>query len=476
MILSQGWIRHQPPYRYFMSVLGIDIGTTSISASVVDEGTGEVLKKTTVQNGAFIKSSNAWEKIQDPNEILASVNHMIEASLREFTTINAIGLTGQMHGILYVDSQGESVSPLYIWQDERGNLDYREGVSYAAYLSKLTGYSLATGFGLVTHFFNMQNHLVPNECKQICTISDYCAMKLTGEKKALIHVSNAASLGIFNTEQQEFDKKAVVKAGISCDLLPPVVKEIKLVGDTKGAIPVAIAIGDNQASFLGAVNDMKDSVLVNIGTGSQLSLLNDKSYSYEEDLEVRPLIGDKTILVGAPLCGGKSYELLEKFFESVLKMADIPIKNLFSYMNDINCTDFEENELPIITPKFSGTRKNPNLQASITNINNHNFTAQHFILAMLEGITKELFDLYACIQTQQMFKAKRLIGSGNGIRKNSLLRKFLSKTFELELKVPVYDEEAAYGACLFALVGKGYFENIETAQKIIKYEDEDKID
>lgn len=112
-----------------------------------------------------------------------------------YPDIKGIGVTGQMHGILYLNEQGEAVSPLYTWQDGRGNQLYRDNKTYAAYLSDETGYALATGFGLVTHFYNQVNGLVPGDAKQICTIMDYVVMKLAGQKTPLTDYSNGASIG-----------------------------------------------------------------------------------------------------------------------------------------------------------------------------------------------------------------------------------------------------------------------------------------
>ena len=58
--------------------------------------------------------------------------------------------------------------------------------------------------------------------------------------------------------------------GIDIPYIPTVTDDYTIVGfaDT---VPVSVAIGDNQASFLGSVRDIDNSVLVNIGTGSQIS-------------------------------------------------------------------------------------------------------------------------------------------------------------------------------------------------------------
>ena len=70
---------------------------------------------------------------------------------QEHPDIGGIGVTGQMHGILYLDELGRAVSPLYTWQDQRG-AERLTQQTYAERLSELTGYTLSTGYGVVTHF------------------------------------------------------------------------------------------------------------------------------------------------------------------------------------------------------------------------------------------------------------------------------------------------------------------------------------
>ena len=63
----------------------------------------------------------------------------------------------------------------------------------------------------------------------------------------------------------------------------------------------------------------------------------------------------------------------------------------------------------------------------------------------------------------------KILGSGNGVRKNKALIKAFEDRFGAEMKVPVHMEEAAFGAALFGLISCGIFENAKEAQKIIKY-------
>ena len=139
-----------------MNILGIDIGTTTVTALVLDSEKSEVLKACTLKNDSFIEGK-AFEKLQNPNLIIEIVKDAVK-NVTESHNIDAIGITGQMHGIVYLDKDNKPCSPLMIWQDERGNETYKDGLSYAEYLTKETGLKAASGFGLTTHFYNLINN------------------------------------------------------------------------------------------------------------------------------------------------------------------------------------------------------------------------------------------------------------------------------------------------------------------------------
>ena len=136
-----------------MNTLGIDIGTTGICGICVDCESGEILNSVNVNNDSFIKTENSYERIQDLARIMEIVTDIAGRLVTEDT--KAIGISNQMHGVLYTDCGGKAVSPLYTWQDERGNLEYKEGKTYAQHIGSFAGY------GLVSDFYNRENGLVP---------------------------------------------------------------------------------------------------------------------------------------------------------------------------------------------------------------------------------------------------------------------------------------------------------------------------
>ena len=120
-----------------MKILGIDIGTTTITALLLDASRGNILKSCTLKNDSFI-SGRPFEKLQSPQKIIETVKTAIEEICGD-TRPDAIGVTGQMHGILYLDGSFAPCSPLMIWQDERGNEFFKDNLTYAQHLTAETG-------------------------------------------------------------------------------------------------------------------------------------------------------------------------------------------------------------------------------------------------------------------------------------------------------------------------------------------------
>lgn len=430
-----------------MKALGLDIGTTSISAVVYDSNIG-VLEARSAKNDSFLPGES-WERLQDPDKIFHTALSLLDTLLKTHTSVAALGVTGQMHGIVYLDSCGNPVSPLYTWQDGRGDLPYSDGYSWADRLSEMTGYTLSSGYGMVTHFYNLHHGLIPENAAVFCTIHDYLAMKLSGRTRPVTDPTDAASLGLFDAVNGCFDTAALKKAGIACSFLPEIVEK-PCIGTALCGIPVFTAIGDNQASFLGACGGRTDALLVNIGTGGQVSVYS-PVYMQTETMETRPFPDGGWLLVGASLCGGRSYALLERFFRETVKMVTGNDGDAYSAMMHALDTCVPFSDLPIAVTTFQGTRKDPSKRGSFLNISADNFTPQHFIASVMQGMADELFALYKGYLDQGGTPPSVMIGSGNGLRKNRHLCRTFEKTFHCSMILSENEEEAACGAAIYAV-------------------------
>lgn len=463
-----------------MKAVGIDIGTTTICGVLMDGDRGGILDARTLPNDTVIEAGEgrSWEHLQDPERILEKCRRILGEYRELYQDIGSVGVTGQMHGILYVDREGKAVSPLYTWQDRRGDLPCRApGLPEKTYVEDLngkTGYRTASGFGLATHYYHVKNGSVPERAVTLCTIPDYVGMSLAGEKRPLMHQSMAASLGLYDLEHSCFDKAALQKAGVDEKFMPEVTRENRTVGCLKDLAPappcqVSVALGDNQASFLGSVGP-EEKLLLNVGTGSQISACTGQLVKTKE-AECRPYLGETWLIAGSPLCGGYAYSLLKRFVEEIFALDGIaPAHSVYELLNGAARQIYEKKEREAqVDTRFNGSRSNPSLTGSIRGLTENTFHLGQFALGTLKGICEELHRYYEEFP-EEVKRAATLVGSGNGIRMNPLLQEVCRQRFGMEMKIPLYSEEAGYGAALFSLLASGYYERLEEAQRRIRYQ------
>ncbi len=504
-----------------MITIGLDIGTTKICGVLKKDAA--VLLTVSRANDAGLPKEKNFEDCQDParilflvDEILAELFRAAEKDRRNadagFTMsmsdtpkqseLYAIGLSAQMHGILYVDAEGEAVSPFYTWRDTRGNErwisedaekgreredskeredsrkredskaneDSKKNKSYSEKLSELTGYSLAPRFGAVLHFYNLCNGLVPKNAVKICNIGDYVAMKLTGRKTPLIHPTMAASFGCFDLEKLDFDREALKAARLDEGFFPSVGRE-ELVGkleraeesaenmETRRFVPVTMALGDNQASYLGTV-PKPGALLINIGTGSQLSVSGDEIRSFQH-LECRPYLNGQFLYVGASLSGGRAYAELKDFFKETgglresRKRKNIGSQTLTSFSDEEIYEAMNHEALRALSSENSKSLQGtsggmmPDRLVIGETMSDRMVIGEtmsgQMVLGVIDGIIDELYRFYEEIGGSD----RVLYGSGNGIRKNPAMQKAIEKRFGRKLILSEEKEEAATGAALY---------------------------
>ena len=429
-----------------MKTLGIDLGTTSISCSVIDWDTTTQIVKKTISSNSEIITENKWEKTQNVSNIICLSLTTINECIKNIPDISAIGITGQMHGILYLDGECNAISDLVTWEDERGNLDYKNDMTYAEYISHTTGYVVATGYGVATHFYNLVNNLIPDNAKYICTIMDYLAIKLCNLNKPFTHSSNAMSLGLFDINNNSFDAVALNEIGIDKCFLPIVIEGEKMIGKTKTGIPVAIPIGDNQAGVLGIIENDNDCVL-NIGTSSQISIMCEKPI---EGFENRPFVNGKYIAIGPGLCGGSALKLLNRMICMICKefSKEVGQDAVFDIMEKVAEKEISNENRIITNTQFRGNRQNPKNRGSINNISTDNFNPGQLVLSFYRGICDEMFEYYK--QMPEDYKNGRIVLSGNVFRKNYMMRKIAAEVFNKNVSLYEHTEEAAVGASKLA--------------------------
>ncbi len=442
--------------------VGIDIGTTTVSAAVIDLTNKEQIDAFSVPHDSYVEQPLYSE--QSVSVIIEKAESILNKIHQSYRNIVSIGITGQMHGIVYVDANGFAVSNLINWQDKRADISVDGGVSICETIKNLTDVEISSGYGIATHLYNIKNHLVPDNAVGFCSIMDYFAMRLCGLKKAVTHTSVAASFGMFSVDTQGFMLEKLSLLGFDNTFLPKVTASSEIIGKWKN-IPVSIPIGDNQASFLGSVKNVNESLLINIGTGSQISAAGNFC-EYGEGNELRPLIESKKLLCGSALCGGSAYALVERFFRSYASFLGMDDASQYENINGLALKAYENGEKPLsVTTAFCGTRNEPKRRGCIENIDLYNFTPSALALGVIHGMCDELYQLYQAMHT----KKTRIVASGGAIRKNNVLRRVLEDKFGMSVSVCSVKEEAATGVALFSALALGKIDYNDGFSDFINY-------
>ena len=439
-----------------MNLIGLDIGTTSICGVLYSTDRRKTLKVAT-QNNEFI-SSSIGEYQQNPNQILAKIKSILD-ELIDFSkdNISGISLSSQMHGILYVDRDGEAVTPFFTWQNQRGLKKTGED-KLETILSKKLNHPVYSGYGIVTHYSLYLEDSIPLSAQYFCNIGDFVCMNLVGNKIPITDITIANSMGICEVKTGKVLDSLKVLKDDCLKYLPEITSSTKVLGTYKN-IPVIQPIGDNQASFLGSVKEKDKSLLLNYGTAGQISFFT-KQYEEYSGFETRPLGNDEGYIHAAfSLCGGNSYKILSRFFESVIYSltSDENNYNLIKKMDELDL-DFSTQEINCM-PYFLGKRGDESQNAYFNNITEANFTLENVVKALVQGMVNELYENYLNLPKEVKNKIQILVGAGNGIRKNKHLIKAVELTYKKPVKLFNLSEESCLGSIIHAGKALGIYKD-----------------
>lgn len=447
-------------------LLGVDIGTSKLCVVAVAADGGALLAVEDAPNDTGLPGEPDSAE-QDAAALLARVPALL-ARLHHHPEVAgarplALGVTGQMHGVVLADSAGRPLSPLITWQDGRGNRLAGSGRSYVDEVRHRlcaaaadSGCQAASGYGAVTLLRLCEEGRLPVGATAL-TIQDLLVATMSGAPAT--DATDAASWGLFDVRHGgRWLPGAAGALGLPEELLPA----LRPTGSRAGTLlpgmaastgwlpaglPVAVAIGDNQASFVGSVPALADTVLLNLGTGGQLSVPIDH-FARVEGLDTRPLLPGLWLLVGASLCGGRAYQVLERFFAAVGRecfgYADPP--ELYAVMHRLAETVDADGGLRADT-RFSGTRLDPCARGALRGISTDNFTPAHLTRAVLAGMVEELAAFYRQAGAAGAHPT-RLAASGNAVRRNPALRQEIARQLAMPVMLPPCAEEAAHGAAL----------------------------
>ncbi|KAJ1071326.1 hypothetical protein K5549_001618 [Capra hircus] len=466
--------------------LGIDLGTTSVKAALVEAAPGDpsgfvvlasCARAAQAETAAQSAAAGPQGQEQDVRRIIQALHECLAALPRQqLRKVCGIGVSGQMHGVVFWKTgQGcawteggaapvfepRAVSHLVTWQDGRCSSEF-----LASLPQPESHLSVATGFGCATIFWLLKNSMTnsPEFLKSYDTagtIHDYVVAMLCGLARPLMSDQNAASWGYFNTTSQSWNLEILKAAGFPVQLLPDVAEPGSVAGRTSQAwfeIPrgtqVGVALGDLQASVYSCMAQKTDAVL-NISTSVQLVASMPSGFQPAQTPDPAAPVAyfpyfDRTYLaVAASLNGGN---VLATFVRMLVQwMADLGLEveesTVYSCM--IQAAAQQRDTCLTITPTVLGERHLPDQLASVTGISSSDLSLGHVTRALCRGIVQNLHSMLPFGQLRE-WGVERVIGSGSALSRNEVLKQEVQRAFPLPVSYG-QDVDAAVGAALVML-------------------------
>ncbi len=456
-----------------MYLLGLDISTTGAKALLIDE------------RGKVAASHTSPQPISTPKPLWSEQNPAdwwkgMTASIREVLKkvpadqITAIGLTGQMHGLVCLDAEGRVLRPAILWNDQRtrAECEYITETVGEKRLIELTGNRALTGFTAPKIIWVRRHE--PDIYAKIAHIllpKDYIRFKLTGDYAA--DVADGAGMLLLNVAKRQWSEEVLSALEIprawmptACegtDVTGVVSEEAARLTGLKAGTPVVGGGGDQAAQAVGVGAVKAGIVALTVGT-SGVVFAPLSRYSYEPEGRLHAFchaVPEQWHFMGVMLSAAGSLQWYRDTlaagtdFDTLVKEADaIP----------------PGSEGLQFLPYLTGERTphpDPLARGAFIGLTTRH-TRGHLTRAVLEGVAFGLRDSFELIKNSGLtIKEVRVSGGG---AKSPLWRQIMTDILNVPLKQVAAIEGASYGAALLAGVGAGFWPDVQTATQVITAE------
>lgn len=438
-------------------LLGIDVGTSGCKVLLIDEG-GRILKSASAEY-PLSTPKPGWSE-QNPedwwNGVVQCLQEIGESSP------DAIGLTGQMHGAVFLDEKDQVVRPAILWNDQRtieecAEIDQTVG---AARVRATTCNPPLTGFQAPKLLW-LRNHELSNyqRVRSVLLPKDYIRLRLTGEK--FTEVSDASGTGLFDVPARAWAKDMVNMLEIDPGLFPPVAESyvptaqtLAIAGLNQG-IPVVGGGGDQAAAAVGTGAVTPGIVSVSLGTsGVVFTAIDGPEYDRSGAAHTFCHANGGWHAMGVMLsCAGA----LRWYRDTIQPGTAYDAISAEAATAPAGCEGLT------FLPYLSGERtphNDPLARGAWAGLSLAH-TRAHLARSVFEGATFGLKEGFEALQKLGA-RADELRVNGGG-SKSSLWLQMLADVFEVPCTTLEVDEGPAFGAALLAGVGAGIWPDVATA-------------
>jgi xylulokinase len=452
-----------------MKFLGIDVGTGG-SRAILINSVGEVVASATVEHVQFTSPKIGWAE-QYPRDwwraTAAAIRQVLENEKVKAEEITSIGLSGQMHGAVFLNKSDELLRPAIIWCDQRTEKQCRELTEKigAEKLIELVSNPALTNFTLTKMLWVRENE--PEIWKQVCSVllpKDYVRFRLTGDKAT--DVADASGTLLLDVKNRCWSSELLAAVEMNESLLPRVFESSEISGTISNesaaetglmpGTPVVAGAGDNAAGAIGMGVVLPGTVSATIGTSGVVFAVTKKP-AIDKKGRIHTFchaIPDRWHNTGVTQAAGLSLRWFKDNFaknESFDELAEEASK-----------IEAGANGL-LWTPYLMGERTphiDPSVRASLIGLTASHKKA-HVVRAIMEGVAFSLRDSIEIYKELKIPIATIRLGGGGA--RSAVWRQIQANVYGQDVEIAESDEGAAYGAALLAAVGVGAWESVDDA-------------
>ena len=459
-----------------MSVyLGVDVGTSSTKTLAIN-GQGEILAEA-AQSYPCDYPKPLWTE-QDPELWWQATRSTIEAVVAKAelarTDVKAIGLSGQMHGSVFLDKHGQVIRKALLWNDQRTKAECDEihdRVGGRKKLIQLVANPALTGF-TAPKILWLRNHERRNFDKlaHVLLPKDEIRRRLTGELAT--DVSDASGMLLLDIARRTWSKKLLAKLELDESLLARCYESQEVTGKLLPAVASELGLSSECVVVGGAGDCAANAIGTGVVTSGTLSNSIGSSgvmFVHSDKMQVDPLgrlhtfchaVRGKWHMMGVTLAAGAS---LQWFVEEVCKglggSSDAAYQMLTAEAEQVaaGCDGL------FFLPYLAGERTphaDPLARGCFVGLTQAHKRG-HVVRSVMEGVAYSLRESLDIIRGLAV-PVKQIRASGGG-GKSPFWRQIQADVFGQDVVTINAEQGPAYGVALLAAVGAGAFRNIEEA-------------
>lgn len=432
-------------------LLGIDVGTSGCKVLLIDE-TGRVLKQASAAYPLSVPRP-LWSE-QNPEDWWAGVQDCLKQI--DEPNVDGIGVTGQMHGAVFLDENDAVIRPAILWNDQRTAEECKE-IDHAvgeARVRAITCNPPLTGFQAPKLLW-LRNHELSNyqKVRSILLPKDYIRFKLTGEK--VTEVSDASGTGLFDVPNRDWSHAMMDALDLNPNIFPRAVESSEITGKNAQGISVVGGGGDQAAGAVGTGAVEKGVISVSLGTSGVVFTAIDApkfdpggaAHTFCHANGGWHAMGVMLSCGGAlrwfrdTLCPGMDYDAIAAEAETVAPGCDG--LSFLPYLTGERCPHND----PYARSAFAG----------LTLGHSH----AHLSRAVFEGVSFGLLDAMNLLKSLGA-EADEIRVTGGGARSGFWMQ-LLAELFGKACVTLECDEGPAYGAAILAGVGIGIWPDVAAA-------------